>query len=131
MFVRTLAGLYAGQVIDVPNDSAMAMLADGRALRPDVPYEVYGGGAFKQQSPQVPEDLQNAGHRQEKRVVVDETVIEAPASPVEPLVTAGLETAGIETAPPPRRVSPATVAGSTTAQMPARPGSMSIRGKRK
>ena len=35
MLVRTLVGLRAGEVIDLPPLSALAMLADGRAVAPD------------------------------------------------------------------------------------------------
>ena len=35
MRVKTLVGLRAGEVIDLPPLSALAMLADGRAVAPD------------------------------------------------------------------------------------------------
>ena len=35
MLVRTLVGLRAGEVVDLPPLSALAMLADGRAVAPD------------------------------------------------------------------------------------------------
>jgi hypothetical protein len=131
MMVRTLAGRYAGQVVELAPEVAIPMLDDGRALLPEQPYRVHGSPPETFQSVDVPESLRGEGQRladaapaeEREDSSGDEEIVRSEQQPRDddPLV---------ERAPPmvvrrPQR-PPAASAATKAAEQPKKPGSMSL-----